>query len=53
MWTFGGNALVTIQREDNGVSVEAATVIRGQKFDWGKSKRFLSALFDDIRQSSV
>lgn len=49
MWSFSGDFLITIQRQEQGSSVEAATVIKGQLYDWGKSKRILTELFDDIK----
>jgi hypothetical protein len=53
MWSFAGELLVTVERQGAGSSVEAATVIKGQLYDWGKSKRALAALFDDIRGLSA
>jgi hypothetical protein len=49
IWSFAGDFLVTVQRQDQGSSVEAATVIKAQLYDWGKSKRILTNLFNDIR----
>lgn len=49
MWSFAGDLIVTIQRQEQGSSVEAATVIKGQLYDWGKSKRVLAELFNDIK----
>jgi len=49
LWSFEGTLLVTVAREGDGVFVEAGTTIPGQMFDWGKSKRYLAALFEDIR----
>ena len=53
MWSFAGELLVTIQRQEQSSSVEAATAIKGQLCDWGKSKRILTELFDDIRGLTV
>jgi len=53
MWSVAGDFLVTVERQGQGASVEAATVIKGQLYDWGKSKRMLTALFDDIRRLTV
>ncbi|RMD62953.1 hypothetical protein D6833_06235 [Candidatus Parcubacteria bacterium] len=49
MWSFAGDLVITVQRVEQGATVEAATVIKGQLYDWGKSKRILTALFDDIK----
>lgn len=51
LFSFAGDLLVTIQRQDQGTTVEAATAIKGQLYDWGKSKRILNALFEEIGQN--
>jgi hypothetical protein len=53
MWSFAGDLLITVQHREQGATVEAATVIKGQMYDWGKSKRMLTALFDDLKKLSV
>ena len=53
MWSFAGDFLITIQREEQGTSVEAVTIIKGQLYDWGKSKHILKELFDDIKSLPV
>lgn len=53
MWSFKGDFLITIQHQQQGSSVEAATVIKAQLYDWGKSKRIISELFDDIKSLSA
>lgn len=53
MWSWEGEVLVSVQRHDSGTRVEAATNIPGQLFDWGKSKRCLNQLFDDLQTLSV
>ncbi|MCZ7625332.1 MAG: hypothetical protein C3F12_07495 [Candidatus Methylomirabilota bacterium] len=49
IWSFAGDLVITIERQGRGTSVEAATVIKGQLYDWGKSNRILSELLDDIK----
>lgn len=49
IWSFKGDLVITIERQKQGTSVEAVAVIKGQLFDWGKSKRILRELFDDIK----
>ena len=49
MWSFEGNVLASIRSEGIGSRVEVATVIKGQLFDWGKSKRCLETIFTDIK----
>lgn len=48
MWSFAGDLLITIERQDQGTAVGASAVIRGQLYDWGKSKGILNELFNDI-----
>lgn len=48
LWSFKGELLVTVQRQVPSTLVEAATIIRGQLYDWGKSKRAMDALLEDI-----
>lgn len=49
MWSFEGNVLVSVRSEEIGSRVEVATMIKGQLFDWGKSKRCLETIFADIK----
>ena len=53
MWSFAGDIVIIVERQKEGTSVEAATVIKGQVFDWGKSKRLLNSLFEDISSLPV
>jgi hypothetical protein len=53
IWSFGGDLIVTVQRLEQGSSVEAATAIKGQMYDWGKSDRALDKLFDDIKSLPI
>lgn len=48
IWTWGGHLIVSVQSTENGTYVEAATIIKGQKYDWGKSNRCLEQLFSDL-----
>lgn len=48
MWSFAGDLLITIERQDQGTAVGASAVIKGQLYDWGKSKGIINELFDDI-----
>jgi hypothetical protein len=43
-----GDLVVVVRREGAGALVEASTKIKGQLFDWGKSKRCLDNLFSDL-----
>ncbi len=53
LWSVAGEMLVTIERQEQGSIVEAATVIKGQLYDWGKSARVLKEFFDDIRGGAL
>jgi hypothetical protein len=48
MWSFAGDLIVTVKPQGQATVVEAAAVVKGQKFDWGKSRRCLDRLFDDL-----
>jgi hypothetical protein len=43
-----GDLVVVVRREGAGALVEASTKIKGQLFDWGKSKRCLDNFFSDL-----
>lgn len=49
MWSWEGTLLVSVRAAGTGTRVEGATKIKGQLFDWGKSKRCLETLFADIK----
>ncbi|WP_428420586.1 hypothetical protein [Methylibium sp.] len=53
MWSWEGTLYVSIRRHERATCVDAATKIKGQKFDWGKSKRALEALFQDLTSTPV
>lgn len=52
LFSMAGELVVAVQRVPGGTKVEAATSIKGQYFDWGKSTRCLNELFDDLRSAS-
>jgi hypothetical protein len=49
MWSFQGTFYVSVRAVGTGTRVDGATKIKGQLFDWGKSKRCLETLFADIK----
>ncbi len=49
MWSWEGSLYVSVHKTAAGTRVDGATQIKGQLFDWGKSKRCLETLFADIR----
>ena len=46
--TMAGKLVVAVERTPTGTRVEAATAIKGQYFDWGKSTRCLNELFEAL-----
>ena len=48
IWSWEGEVVVSVRRDRAGTQVEAATKIQGQLFDWGKSRRCLDQLFEDV-----
>lgn len=51
MWSFAGTLYVTLRKTQSGTSVDCATHIEGQLFDWGKSNRCIDELFADIQST--
>ena len=49
LWSFEGDLYLSVRKADSGTRVDGATKIKGQLFDWGKSKRCLQTLFSDIK----
>ena len=49
MWSWEGTLYVSVRKADSGTRVDAAISVKGQLFDWGKSKRCLNALFTDLK----
>jgi hypothetical protein len=50
LFAMAGELIVAVQRVGNDTKVEAATSIKGQYFDWGKSTRCLNELFADLQR---
>lgn len=48
IWSLRGSLVVEIHRDRGMTRLDAVTVIPGQWFDWGKSRRCLEQLFDDL-----
>lgn len=51
VWSFAGDLLVEVRADAAGTAVEARTVVKGQLFDWGKSKRCLEELLSDLEMT--
>lgn len=52
LFALAGDLIISIHREGSGTRVEASTRIGGQLFDWGKSTRCLSQLFDSLPRAA-
>jgi hypothetical protein len=50
IWSFAGDLVVTVRPQRHATLVEAAATFKGQTFDWGKGRRCLDRLFDDLSQ---
>jgi hypothetical protein len=53
IWSWKGILYVSVRKDGSETRVDGATNIKGQLFDWGKSKRCLETLFSDIRATPV
>jgi hypothetical protein len=51
MWSWEGALYPGLRREEGGTRADGETVIGGQRFDWGKSKKILEILFEDLKAS--
>ena len=49
MWALESDLLVAVRANANYTEVQAATKIKGQLFDWGKSSRCLERLLADLQ----
>jgi len=49
VWSFAGDLFVEVRAEETRTVVEARTVVKGQLYDWGKSKRCLDELLGDLQ----
>lgn len=48
VYSCAATVVVSISRTGGGTLVEAAATVPGQLYDWGKSKRCLNELFNDL-----
>ena len=53
MFSWEGNLMVSICQKEDHTLVEAGTIIKGQMYDWGKSKRLLKQLLEDVSKISA
>jgi hypothetical protein len=52
VWALGGKMIVAVRRNTRGARIDAATLIEGQWFDWGKSRSRLELLLSDVRAAA-
>lgn len=50
LWTWGGNIIISIEEFPSFTQVNIATKIKGQFYDWGKSKKLINKFLLDIDQ---
>lgn len=48
LWSWEGELVVSITRQAQACHLEAATKIPGQLYDWGKSKKHLESVFQQL-----
>lgn len=53
LWSFEGQIVVTVEAHGSRTTVEAATKIPGQLYDWGKSNRCLEKLFGELHAKAA
>lgn len=50
VWSWEGNMIVALESRDEGTLLTGSVTIPGQAFDWGRSKRVLQNLIDDVQR---
>jgi len=48
MWSLAGELHVAIREAETATEIDATAKIKGQLYDWGKGRRALNQLFNDI-----
>jgi len=52
VWAWKGDFIITLENVNGGTRVCATINIPGQMFDWGKSNRTISNMFEDVNRYS-
>ncbi|MEE2922652.1 MAG: zinc ribbon domain-containing protein [Pseudomonadota bacterium] len=50
IWSWEGNMIITLERRPEGTMMKATITVPGQSFDWGRSKRVLQDLIEDVKR---
>ena len=53
IWSWEGNIVTTLEQHPDGTLLRATVTVPGQAFDWGKSKRVLQDLIDDVAKYRI
>jgi hypothetical protein len=48
LWSFAGELIVAVRAKQTGTEIEVAATVKGQYYDWGKSRRAIDQLFNDV-----
>ena len=53
VWSWEGNMIITLESREEGTLLKGTITVPGQAFDWGRSKRVLQNLIDDVQRYRV
>ncbi len=53
LWSWEGRLVLSIQDNDDFREVKIAVKIKGQLYDWGKSKKIIAKVFRDIETIAI
>jgi hypothetical protein len=48
IWSLAAELQIAVRPVNDGTEIEAAVTVKGQYYDWGKSRRVIGQIFDDI-----
>ena len=49
MWSWGGDIIISTEGSNSSSEINIATKIKGQLYDWGKSKKLIDSFLLDIQ----
>ena len=53
MWTWGGDIIITTEDFSSYTEVNVDAKIKGQLYDWGKSKGVIKKIFSNIENIKI